>query len=259
VYESAFGQVMYSESADRLDFWANGDVRVVVEAATGHVRVLAHEFSDESRWLITHPLLTLPLIELMKRHGMYSLHAAGLALGRCGVVLAGGTGDGKSTMSIALLRAGFEFQGDDMLFLRETHAGVTVLGFPDEIDLTENTVQLFPELQWIFEQPKPRGWRKWSVRVEDLYPGVTTLTAEPRALVITRVAHSDKSRLVPIRADEALIDLAPNVLLTEPAASSAHFAALGKFVRTCPAYRLDAGRDFDVTANLLRGLLEKQV
>lgn len=56
-------------------------------------------------------------------------------------------------------------------------------------------------------------------------------------------------------ADEALLALAPNVLLTAPDHAQAHLDALAVLVRACDCYRLDAGRDFDRIAELSRELV----
>ena len=54
---------------------------------------------------------------------------------------------------------------------------------------------------------------------------------------------------------EALLELAPNVLLTEVRSSQAHLDALAELARTCACYRLETGRDFDALPGLLRGLV----
>jgi len=67
--------------------------------------------------LATHPLLTIALVETMKRFGRFPLHAAGLARQGKGVLVPGASGSGKSTTSVALVRAGFDFLSDDTVFL----------------------------------------------------------------------------------------------------------------------------------------------
>ena len=53
---------------------------------------------------------------------------------------------------------------------------------------------------------------------------------------------------------EALLELLPNVLLTEARSSQAHVDALGALVAACPAYRLATGRDFNALPVLLEDL-----
>jgi hypothetical protein len=56
--------------------------------------------------------------------------------------------------------------------------------------------------------------------------------------------------------DEALLELVPNVLLTEAKSCRAHLDALGKLVKSTPCYRLETGRDFDQLSVRFRELLD---
>lgn len=84
-------------------------------------------------------MLTIPLIELLKRRRLFSVHAACLATNGCGVLFAGASGSGKSTLALSLLMSGFEFLGDDMVFLRNGDGPQRALAFPDAIDFTPST------------------------------------------------------------------------------------------------------------------------
>jgi hypothetical protein len=77
----------------------------------------------------------------------------------------------------------------------------------------------------------------------------------PGVVVFPRIARADQSTLTRIDAQEALVELAPNVLLTEPHSCQAHLQALGRLAAEGACYRLDTGRDFDRLPSLLRGLL----
>jgi hypothetical protein len=256
VYDSASGAVLYADATDQLFIGAGPGVRVVVDAGAGRIRAAVRGDLEPYRWLLSHPLLTLPLIELLKRRGRYSLHAAGVAVDGRALLLPGASGSGKSTLALALLQAGFDVLGDDLLFLQPTPDGPRVLAFRDEIDLTEHTARLLPGLEWLLDQPRPPGWPKWFVRPEAVrQPTSATLAARPAALVFPAVRGSAESTLVPLAPEEALVELAPNVLLTEAQSSAAHFAALADLARTCPAYRLDAGRDVQATVRLLGDVL----
>jgi hypothetical protein len=57
-------------------------------------------------------------------------------------------------------------------------------------------------------------------------------------------------------AEEALLELAPNVLLTEMRSSQAHLDALADLVGASACYRLETGRDFAALATSLSHLLE---
>ena len=144
IYDSAMGEVLYSDTRDQMYITCGDRVRVACDPEGGQTSVSMADSAAEQLWLVTHPLFTLPLIESLKRRGRYSLHAAGVEINGKAVLFPGTSGSGKSTLALALLRAGCGFLGDDMLFLAYCQDGLAVLAFPEAIDLTDRTVRLFP-------------------------------------------------------------------------------------------------------------------
>jgi len=252
VYDAPAGEVAYFPDDDLLYLTHEDAVRVLCEPARGRSTLSVVSGAEPNPWLLSRPLLTLPLVELLKRRGRYSLHAAGLAVDGRALLLTGTSGAGKSTLALALARAGVGFMGDDMVFLESRPDGLRVLAFPDEVDVTETTAAFFPELHDLRRRP---SWPKSQLRVDERYGTETVLEAAPGALVLCRVAEAEVSELMPVSSDEALLELAPNVLLTEPESSQAHLDALGELVRASACYRLEAGRDLEALPALLRGLL----
>jgi hypothetical protein len=257
IYESAMGRVLYSERHDRLWISSVWPIRAECDPRSGETVITVEGTVDEHTWALSHPLLTIPLIEKLKRRGLFSLHAAGLALGGKGLIVPGSSGSGKSTLALALARAGFDFLGDDMLFVVRAERGLQVLGFPEAFDLTDDTVRLFPELAGLLESPKLPGWPKHQLRVEDRFGAEISWRCRPVALVFPRVAGRTHSALARIERDEALLELLPNVLLTESASSQQHLDALAQLTTECACYRLETGTDFAEVATLLRGVLER--
>lgn len=254
VYEPPVGEVVYHD-ADDLLYLEHGPMRVLAEPRDGRVRFSVGEVEGEELWILSHPLLSVPMMELLKRRGLFGVHAAGAALDGRALILAGTSGSGKSTLSLALARAGFDFLGDDTLFLARRPEGLRVLAFPDEIDLTEQTAGFFPEIPEIAARTTP-GWRKRQLRAEEAFGARIAWECEPAVLVFPRVSGRPRSELREIDAGEALFELAPNVLLTHPGASQAHLDALAELARASRCYRLETGTDLGEAAALLRGLLE---
>ena len=60
---------------------------------------------------------------------------------------------------------------------------------------------------------------------------------------------------IPVSDDEALLELAPNVLLTDPAACQAHLDSLGRLVAASTCFRLETGRDLERIPDLVRELV----
>jgi hypothetical protein len=253
VYNPPAGEVLYAPGEDLLYIDYPGRVRVLCEPETGRtvVSVLAEELGE--LWLTSHPMFTLPLVEMLKRRGLYSVHAAGLALEGRAVLLAGPTGAGKSTLTIALARGGFEVLGDDVVFVSEGDGELRLLAFPDELDVTDETVRLFPEFGFLLEQPRRQGWSKRQLRAAELPSAGLRLEAEPAVVVVLAERRdSSESAVAPVARTDALLELVPNVLLTDPASSQRHLDALDALVRASECYLLEAGADFDALARLLR-------
>jgi hypothetical protein len=198
-------------------------------------------------------MLTLPLVELMKRRDHFAVHAAGVAIGSRAAVLAGPGGSGKSTLALSCVRDGLAFLGDDVLFLHSVEGHQRIAAFPDELDIAESALDFFPDLHRdIAAMPPPAGRPKRALHPERHGPLQIAWDAEPAVLVFPHIAaHTAIERL---SAEAALVALVPNVIRTEMAASQRHLDALGALARGCPAYRLNVRDPRDVPP-LLRRML----
>lgn len=252
VYEPPRGEVLYDDATDRLHLGYGPHLRMVCEPAAGRARAGLARGDEDLRWALSHPLFTVALVELAKRRGLYALHAAGVTAGGRALLLAGGSGAGKSTLALALARAGCGVLGDDTVFLAWRRGAQRVLSFPDQFDLTESALDFFPEL------PIPAaargGPRKLALRAERLYPASLVGECDPALLVFPRVAGMPRSLVRPIDRGEALLELLPNVLLTEARSSQEHLDALGELVDASRCYRLDTGTDLREAVDTLLAL-----
>ena len=250
VYETPHGQLFYFDESDVL-YGDLAGVRLSCTPRDGIARIEAPTFSGYELYLATHPLLTISLMELLERRGRYSLHAACLARDGHGVLLAGPTGAGKSTLAFALARAGMAFLSDDVVFLdHHVAGGVRVLGFADALGVTDAGTALFGELA--LGEPLLDGFPKRLVRVEEALPGAPLLmSCRPRALVFPSVAPDEPSMLTDLDPREAWLRLVPDVLLTQPAGTKSHLAALGALLSQVSTHELRSGVDLDGAAELV--------
>jgi hypothetical protein len=67
--------------------------------------------------------LMLSLLWLLRQHGIYALHANGLVK-ESGILFVGGSGSGKSTSSLSLIRQGWSYLSDDVILLRNSLDGI---------------------------------------------------------------------------------------------------------------------------------------
>jgi hypothetical protein len=255
VYDAPDVPIEYFADADSLFVDFKQRARMLCAPAQGRIQMSITGDEPGDPVLATHPLLTIALLETMKRFGRYPLHAAGLSLDGKGVLVAGSSGAGKSTLSVTLVRAGFGFLADDTVFLDPDTEGLVVSGFPDEVDVTDGTVAMFPELAHLAGRSLHPGRDKHGFRVEEVFGVAPLPTCRPAVLVSPRVERGATPRAEPLSPAEALLELTPNVLLTEPVSVQSHLDALACLVKTVPCFSLRLGEDTAATAACVEELV----
>jgi hypothetical protein len=253
-YEFPRGEACHFAMGDQIYLRYLDGVRVLSRPGLGSASFSLVE-SDANLFMASHLMLTILLVEFFKRRGWYNLHAAGFSKNGKAILLPGGSGAGKSTLAITLARSGFDYLSDDMVYLRRYSDELKVLGFPEDIDVSDQTIDLFPELAFLRNAPKPVVWAKTPVRLEEVYEVEMVREAEPRAVVFPKISDKERSVVRPIDADEAFREIIANLLLTETRSCQGHLDILTELVRQTPCYRLDTGRDFDRIPLLLGDLL----
>ena len=257
IYNLSGGDISYVVGQDMLFLDFGPYLRATCDISRGILNISAYSPASRLAWLISHLLFSISLVEIMKRRGLYSIHAAGLALHGQGVILAGTSGVGKSTLAIALLRAGFQYLGDDTLFLAPAAGGLRVLAFPDELDVTRHTAELFPELGHLRATPMPSHFPKYPVWPEQVFDLALAWECRPSILILPSITEAEVSVITPLTPDQALIELAPNVLLTDAPSAQAHLESLATLVRMSACFRLATGRNLDIVPGLIGSLVER--
>lgn len=245
VYEATGGEVRYDDATDRLFLHYPDRLHSVADLTTGEVDTVLATGDWDDCWVAAHPFFTLALLEQLKRFGLFGLHAALLAQRDAAVLIAGTSGAGKSTLTLALLRAGWAFGGDDMCFLAPGDGGLRVLSFPDELDVTDGTIDFFSELAPLRTRRSRPGARKWPLLPEESYAVDFIRSCTPGAILFPRISNDERSRFEIMDAGAALMELVPNVLLTQARRSQQHLDALADLVRRSRCWRLHTGRDFE--------------
>ena len=252
VYDPMEGEALCVGDKLYLNYGDRG--RVLCDAESGQVRVSVLESEVDNDWFISHPMFIFAFMEALRRHGLYAMHAAAVCLDGKAILLPGNGGSGKSTLAIGLIREGFGFLGDDIVFLSRHDGELNVLAFPDVVDFTEDTAKMFPELRHLLSTP-PGDRPKRHFRAEDIFPLEYVPVCTPGAVVFPTISGRSESCINPLGEDEALHQLTPNVLLTDARSSQQHLDVLAELVRTTRAFTLDTGTNFAEVAQLLRVLL----
>jgi hypothetical protein len=215
-------------------------------------------------FLVVHAMLVPVLLDLLERFGFVTLHAAALAHRGGGVLLAGDTGRGKSATSWALLRGGFDFIGDNELYLQRRAGALVVRGLRRELRLGATAWDVLPGLPPRSTVPLagPPGRRKRSLDVARLFPGRVRGAVTVRLLLFPRIrgGGSRVARLTSVEALSRLLRSYPvggslRAVLKDAPAVQSRFEVLAALASQVPAYRLDLGSDVARLPALIRSLL----
>ena len=204
-------------------------------------------------------LFHLALIELLRRRGLYTIHATALEKHGRGVLIPGNSGRGKTTSFLSLLRSGYRYLSDDHPLIRDAGTHVDVLPFPIKINVTEATITFFPELRNAPAHVLHPGSPKRAFYVEDLYPTSVGGCCRPAMVLFPHVVDAPHSHLELLPKSRALEVLLPQALLVyDPEVARREFQVLAKLVQQVNCYRLHFGRDILDLPKLITPLLEQE-
>lgn len=238
------------------------DSRARVTADVGQCRAagfIENSYLD-SEWLIAH-LIFYPLWgQLLKERGLFPLHAAGLVKNGNAILIPGRSGSGKSTLSLQLVKAGYGLLSDDTVLLRQKGGKVEAMSFPEEINVSEQTVELFPELSRVKNFTVNKLRQKSSFSIEELYPDSIVDSSMPALLIFPQIAEVESTRVEPMSKTEALtLGMRYGFFFLDPSTTGRHFEILSLLAKQARCYRLHSGRDQENLKQVVDGLFTDTV
>ena len=207
--------------------------------------------------LISSFIFIFLLAELLKGKGYFLAHCSGVEKNGKGIIFPGFSGAGKTTSCIALIRQGFGFLGDDRPILRyNKKGGLELLSFPEPIDVTDYTIQRFPELKDYRLFLDNRNLRKQSFNAEELYPGSTRNSCVPKLILFPEISAIKKSFLEAFPKSEALKTFLPHSLLAfDKEIARKHFDIIFDLIQSTDCYKVTVGKDLENLPDLVKSIL----
>jgi hypothetical protein len=182
---------------------------------------------------------------LLDTSHVVALHAACVAKDGHGVLLAGDSGAGKSSLAYACARRGWTYVSDDGSLLALRRPGRTVIGNPQAFRFRPSVTHLFPE---IHATTKSRnGKPTMEIRTEHLANVVTANESEIEHIIFLHRAQVDAAHLAPVSREDALRRLVQNPWPTELLIHEERVAAIDRL--------LDA-RCYELTYNNLHAAID---
>lgn len=198
-----------------------------------------------------------PIVEWWARpFGLERAHAGAVGTSKGGVLIGGVGGSGKSTTSLACLRAGLGYAGDDAVLVSAPPDPV-VWSLYNTAKLEADHVTRLPWLAPAVANPDRLHVEKAVAYAYEIYPERCVAGFPLRAFLWPRVTGRATSTLVPLPAPKALAALAPSSLVLQAGDHSRTFAVLASVVRSVPCYVLESGTDLDGLARLVAELIDQ--
>ncbi|MFQ5767313.1 MAG: hypothetical protein ACE5ID_04945 [Acidobacteriota bacterium] len=189
-------------------------------------------------------IMHFSLTEVLKRYGIFHVHASCVARGGHAVLFPGPSGSGKTTSSQAMVRAGFGFLADDCTLVHAVAGRVEVIPLPTHPKILSRTEELLPGTA---RRLREKGLEKANATAFRL-----------RLVVVPKITGESRSCMEPIPPAAALRELLPqSLLISDPAIARAQFDTLAALVASARCYRLRFGRDVEALPDLIGSALEQ--
>jgi hypothetical protein len=188
------------------------------------------------------PLARL-LAEWYADQGVSLMHAALVARGDHGVLLAGKGGSGKSTSALVCTRAGLDFLGEDYAGLQFFPDG-RVVGHSaySSVFLDPAAMGWFSELRPHTVESRDPAEPKGVTLLGDVWPGRLRTNVTIRAVAVCRVTGADATQVRPATRARALLAMGPSSLLQIHGRRRDSLDRLARLVESVPCFHLDLGR-----------------
>lgn len=135
--------------------------------------------------------------------GVVPIHAACLALGNSGILIAGASGAGKSTLSVALAQEQMHFVSDDWSYLALRGGRLLAHGMSLPAKLLPDAINYFPLLEHYSTGISLNQELAYELPAEDLGTQVRAI-CEPRWFFFLERQSTPGCRIVPVSSGEAL-------------------------------------------------------
>lgn len=187
-------------------------------------------------------------------HHVVSVHAACVQLAGRGLLLAGYSGAGKSSLAYACARRGWTFLSDDGTGFVRGSAALEALGRPEEFRFRDTAGELFPELRHLAVSQRPAGKPSIEIATASLGDIRTARSGLVHGLVFLNRKAFDGGRpcLLPVSKEEAWRHLTTSLFVTQHPAYEQRRAELARLLNL-PTFELRY-REFEPAVETLHSL-----
>ena len=221
------------------------------DAATRTTVVWVESVDHVHWWERAEPLRTA-LHWALSGEGRYLAHAAAVGDDTGAVLLAGPGGSGKTTTTVACLRDGMTFVGDNYVLVSLDDEPFAHAIYSN-LKLRDGTLELIPGLG---DAPAGRQQgEKLVIDVRRTWPSQLAASLPLRAIAVVCLRGETATRAVPASPVEALLALAPTTVYQLPD-NGRVLRPMAELVRGARTFRVELGADVSDTPATVRALLD---
>jgi len=163
-----------------------------------------------------------------------------------GALIVGGSGKGKTSLSVGCASAGCGLLSDDLVMLRQhpENEGIHAFAISHEVSIRSGTLDLWPNLQALASLPIDRRDKRYCM-IEQIRPGASRLQTGIRLLLFPSLTSEASSTIVPLSKAQALQRLVDECLgkSTLPQQAQARlFSFLCALAEQAPGYEVMMAR-----------------
>jgi hypothetical protein len=190
----------------------------------------------------------------LQNEPMQAIHAGAVGTSSGGVLIAGKSGSGKSTTTLACLTSDLLFAGDDYV-LADLTAEPYVHSLYSTAKLVPDNCDRFPQLRPLVSNPDKLHEQKALIYLREHFPANVVRGFPLRAILLPRVTGQRNTRLVKAGAMDAFRSIAPTTLLHLTRATDEAARKISTLSRALPVYWLEAGTDLPQIPRVIREFL----
>jgi hypothetical protein len=185
----------------------------------------------------------------LRRIALYEMHAGAVVEPDSGdgVLLAGVSNSGKSTLTLRLVQSGWRYLTDDTMLLSESFGTVEAHAFRRYFSFPEPLLDALhvPHAESALKEALPAFPDKLPLDPSVAFPGRLSERCVPRALCFPEVTGESESRLQRLTQAEAMMRLVEQCPWScyDRQSSQHYLKVLSLLSRQANSYRLFAGRD----------------
>ncbi len=204
-------------------------------------------------------MIIVALAPLLRRRGLYTIHAFAASMNGRAIVLIGDIAAGKTTTGISLLCGGAQLLANDSPLLRmQSESGIELCAYPGLISTYPDSLAWFSELAPILSRAERfDGSAKLSFAAEEVWPSPWQMSATPAILLYPHVVSKlEQSQLVPMSRFQALQRLVGQSIESwDSATIPANLKALQRLTTVAPAFSLKLAPDVDKIPDIIMNAL----